>query len=244
MGNIKLIIEYDGTGYHGWQSQANAVTVQDVIEKAIKNLIGEECSLIGSGRTDTGVHALGQVANFFTKSNIPPEKFSYALNNILPKDIVIRSSEEVPEDFHARYDAKGKKYRYIIYNSKQRSALLRNRAYFVSHPLDINLIEEAADHFIGTHDFAAFRASDSSVKSSVRTISDIWVKREDENIILEVAGNGFLYNMVRIIAGTMVEVGMGRIPANTIPCIIESRDRRKAGRTAPPQGLYLMEVYY
>lgn len=244
MRNIKLIIEYDGTGYHGWQSQTNAVTVQDIIEKAIIKLTGEECGLIGSGRTDAGVHAIGQAANFSTNSNIPPSKFSYALNNILPDDIVIKSSGEVSPDFHARYSAKGKKYRYIIYNSGQRSALLRNRAYFVPCPLNFDSMESAAACFMGTHDFAAFRASDNSVKSSIRTISGIRIDKRDDTITFEIAGNGFLYNMVRIIAGTLVEVGMGRIPADAIPSIIESLDRRKAGRTAPPQGLYLLEVYY
>ena len=242
--NIKLIIEYDGTSYHGWQSQNNAVAVQDVIEKALVTLTGEKSNLIGSGRTDAGVHALGQVANFVTNSNIPPEKFSYALNNILPDDVVIRSSEEVPMSFHARYSAIGKRYRYVIYNSRQRSALHRNRAYFVPYPLDFHSMEKAAGYFVGTHDFSAFRASDSSIKTSVRTITGTWLKKENEIITFEIAGNGFLYNMVRIIAGTLVEVGIGKISADDIPHIIESRDRRIAGRTAPPHGLYLMEVYY
>ena len=244
MRNIKLVIEYDGTSYHGWQSQNNALAVQDVIEKAIMTLTGEKCSLIGSGRTDAGVHALGQVANFITNSNIPAEKFSYALNNILPDDIVIRSSKQVPESFHARFNAIGKKYRYVIYNSRQRSALHRNRAYFVPYSLELHLMEKAMEYFVGTHDFTAFKASDSSVKTSVRTITGTWLKKEDEIITFEVAGNGFLYNMVRIIAGTIIEAGMGKIAPDSIPYIIESRDRKKAGRTAPPHGLYLMEVYY
>ncbi|HHW00721.1 MAG TPA: tRNA pseudouridine(38-40) synthase TruA [Clostridiaceae bacterium] len=244
MRNIKLIIEYDGTSYHGWQSQNNAVAVQDVIEKALLKLTGEKCSIIGSGRTDAGVHALGQVANFVTNSNIPPEKFSYALNNILPDDIVIRNSEEVPLNFHARFSATGKKYRYVIYNSRQRSALHRNRAYFVPYPLDFHSMEKAIGYFVGTHDFTAFKAADSGVKTNVRTITGTWLKKDDEIITFEIAGNGFLYNMVRIIVGTLVEVGIGKLSADDIPYIIESRDRRKAGRTAPPHGLYLMEVYY
>ncbi len=244
MRNIKLVIEYDGTSYHGWQSQNNALAVQDVIEKAIMTLTGEKCKLIGSGRTDAGVHAIGQVANFITNSKIPPEKFSYALNNILPDDIVIKSSEQVPGSFHARYSAIGKKYRYVIYNSRQRSALLRNRAYFVPYDLDIPSMEKAMKYFVGTHDFAAFKAADSTEKSSIRTITDTWLKKEGEIVTFEIAGDGFLYNMVRIIAGTLVEVGMGKIAADDIPHIIESRDRRKAGRTAPPHGLYLVEVYY
>jgi|LSQX01.2.fsa_nt_gb tRNA pseudouridine38-40 synthase len=244
MVNIRLIIEYDGTNYHGWQSQINAITVQDTIEKAIKSLTGEEISLVGSSRTDFGVHAYGQTANFKTCSSIPPDRFSYALNRMLPEDIVIRKSQEVDMGFHSRYMAKGKKYRYLIYNSRFRSAILRNRAYHVSHGLDIDAMKKAAGCFAGTHDFAAFRASGSSVKTSTRTITSVSVEKEDDIITFEVSGNGFLYNMVRIMAGTLIDIGIGRIPSDSISDIIKSLDRKRAGRTAPAKGLYLVEVYY
>ncbi len=244
MKNVKLTIEYDGTNYHGWQRQSNAQTVQEMIEKAIRGLTGEQITINGSSRTDHGVHAYGQVANFFTQSNIPHDRFSYALNRMLPEDIVIRSSEEVSMDFHARYCSKGKKYRYLIYNSNFPSAIFRNRSYHVSYDLNMDNMKMALPFFKGTHDFSAFKATGSSVKTSVRTIYDANLTRVDDNIWFEVSGDGFLYNMVRIMAGTLVDVGMGRIKAEEIPCIIKSLDRKKAGRTAPPQGLYLVEVYY
>lgn len=245
MRNIKLTIEYDGTGYHGWQSQVNAAAVQDVLCLAIKKLTGEEIILTGSSRTDAGVHALGQAANFFTASRIPAEKFAFALNSVLPEDIVIRKSEEVGKDFHSRFSAVGKRYRYLIFNSPFRSALLRQRAWHVFYPLDVDAMEQGAKHFLGMNDFKAFMASGSSVKTTVRTISDISISSfPDPTLALEIAGDGFLYNMVRIIAGTLVEVGYGKIRPQDIPDIIISGDRKKAGKTAPAHGLYLMEVYY
>lgn len=242
--NIKLTIEYDGTNYHGWQSQKNAVAVQDVIENAIAKLTGKECNLIGSSRTDEGVHAIGQVANFLTDSRIPADKFSFALNSILPDDIVIKDSREVSLDFHSRYSAKGKKYRYLIYNSRQPSALLKNRAMHVSQELDFEAMARAAEYFKGKHDFTSFRASGSSVKTSERTIWDASFSKNGEIISFEISGDGFLYNMVRIIVGTLVYVGIGKISASDIPSIMEAKDRAMAGKTAPPQGLYLVEVYY
>jgi len=244
MKNVKLTIEYDGTNYHGWQAQSNAKTVQGTVEKAIHGLTGEKITITGSSRTDQGVHAYGQVANFFTNSNIPPDRFSYALNRMLPDDIVIKKSEEVGMDFHARYCSKGKKYRYLIYNSSFPSAIYRNRAYHISHCLDMEKMNRAIKYFKGTYDFSAFRATGSSTKTSVRTIFDVSLSKSEDIICFEVSGDGFLYNMVRIMVGTIVDVGMGRIEAEDIPCIIESLDRKRAGRTAPPQGLYLVEVYY
>ena len=244
MRNIKLITEYDGTNYHGWQSQINAVAVQDVLQSSIKKRTGEDCILIGSSRTDVGVHALGHVSNFVTASSIPPERFAYALNNMLPDDIVIKRSEEAEPDFHSRFWAKGKTYRYKVYNSPTPSALLRNRAYFVPDMLDVQSMEKAAGHFLGRHDFSAFQASGSSAKSTERTITGVSLVKNDNIIEFEITGDGFLYNMVRIIAGTLVYVGMGKIQEAAIPQIIDGRDRRKAGKTAPAQGLYLVEVYY
>ncbi|OGO80217.1 MAG: tRNA pseudouridine(38-40) synthase TruA [Clostridiales bacterium GWC2_40_7] len=262
MRNIKLIIEYDGTGYHGWQSQINATAVQDVVGSAIKKLTGEEITLTGSSRTDTGVHALGQVANFLTASRIPEDKFAYALNSMLPEDIVIRKSEEADTDFHSRYSAKGKRYRYLFFSSPFPSALLRYRAWHVKNRLNIDAMSAGAKHFLGIHDFKAFMATGSSVKSTVRTVSSISIgihgdgssvfnEQIQENrpsacptLVLEIAGDGFLYNMVRIIAGTLVQVGCGKIKQEDIPGVIEGGDRKKAGKTAPAHGLYLMEVYY
>ncbi|HEX2946009.1 MAG TPA: tRNA pseudouridine(38-40) synthase TruA [Clostridia bacterium] len=290
MRNIRLILEYDGTAYHGWQSQTNASTVQDTVTAAVKSLTGENCSLIGSSRTDTGVHALGYVCNFSTASAIPADKFSFALNTLLPDDITVRRSEEVPCDFHSRFDAAGKTYRYMIYNSVFPSALLRNRAYHVYYPLDTDAMNRAAQHLTGTHDFLAFSAAGGSVKTTVRTIAQARVSiagqacelpheqsyqpyaqpkersyqppyerdivapdlRSGSGLDLQsgrlieftITGNGFLYNMVRIIAGTLIEVGFGKLKPEDIPVIIESLDRRKAGRTAPAHGLYLVGVYY
>ncbi|NLL06588.1 MAG: tRNA pseudouridine(38-40) synthase TruA [Clostridiaceae bacterium] len=244
MKNVKLTIEYDGTNYHGWQVQSNAKTVQGTVERAIRGLTGEEITITGSSRTDQGVHAYGQVANFLTQSNIPQDRFSYALNRMLPDDIVIKKSEEVSLDFHARHCSKGKKYRYLIYNSSFPSAIFRNRAYHVSHQLDFEEMQKSIGYFLGTHDFSAFRSTGSSVKTSVRTIFDVKLTKSEDNIWFEVSGDGFLYNMVRIIVGTIVDVGMGRIKSKEIPSIIESLERKRAGRTAPPQGLYLVEVYY
>lgn len=244
MRNIKLIIEYDGTNYHGWQSQINAIAIQDVIQEAIKKLTGEKSNLTGSSRTDVGVHALGQVANFFTHSSIPPERFSNALNSVLPNDIVIKGSEEVDMDFHSRYSSKGKKYIYKIYNSNYPSALHRNRVHHVVRKLNISAMKEAAIYLLGEHDFTSFRASGSSVKSSIRTITNVDLIEVGNVIEFAIAGNGFLYNMVRIIAGTLVEIGLGVRPNEEIKQIIDGKDRKRAGKTAPAQGLYLVEVYY
>jgi len=244
MRNIKLLIEYDGTRYSGWQKQPNAMTIQENIEKAIKKITSEECTLIGSGRTDRGVHARGQVANFHTNSKIPSDRFKDALNSVLEDDISIRASEEVDDSFHSRYDAKGKEYRYLIYNNRIRSPIHRNYSYHVPYKLDIELMNKASKAFIGEHDFLGFMSSGSNVKSTVRTIYNISLKKNDDLIEIKVAGNGFLYNMVRIVAGTLVEIGNSRIDLNEVDDIITSKDRNKAGHTAPPHGLYLEKVFY
>ncbi|KNY27232.1 tRNA pseudouridine(38-40) synthase TruA [Pseudobacteroides cellulosolvens] len=244
MRNIKVTIEYDGTGYHGWQSQENAISVQRVVEDAFKKLTGENIKIIGASRTDTGVHAYGQVANFFTESKIPGEKFFLAVNSLLPPDISIVHSEEVQEDFHSRFCAKGKKYKYLIYNDRAPSALLRSRAFHVPVPLKLEDMKKAAGFIPGKKDFSAFKASGSSVKDSVRTVTGIELQKKDNIIELTVSGDGFLYNMVRIIAGTLIDVGMGRIAPDELSSILESMDRTRAGRTAPAHGLYLVEVYY
>ncbi|ACL75171.1 tRNA pseudouridine(38-40) synthase TruA [Ruminiclostridium cellulolyticum] len=245
MRKIRLTIEYDGTNYHGWQIQKNAKTVQEVIQKALSKLLGEDVGVTGCSRTDVGVHAYGQVAHFLTDSKIPGDKFSYAINNLLPDDIVIKNSEEVPEEFHARYSAKGKKYRYLIYNSPHASAIMRNRSCHVRPELNVAEMQKAAGYFKGEHDFLAFQATGGQVRSTVREIygMEVYVK-EDNMISIEVSGNGFLYNMVRIIAGTLIYVGMGKLHESEIPGIIAGLDRTKAGKTAPAQGLYLVQIYY
>ena len=245
MRNIKLVIEYDGKEFNGWQKQPTKLNIQGEIERAIKQITGEEVDLTASGRTDAGVHALGQVANFKTNSNIPIEKIPIALNSNLKKSIVIKSAEEVEERFHSRLNCKRKTYRYIINNSKYGTAIYRNLETHIPMKLDIQKMKEAVKYFEGEHDFKAFKASGTSSKSSVRTIYKAEViEAGNERIYIELTGNGFLYNMVRIISGTLVEVGLGKIEPNEIKTIIDSQKRENAGKTLPPQGLYLIKVEY
>lgn len=244
MRNIKLTIEYDGKDFNGWQRQPNKLNIQGTIEQAIKIVTGEDVDLMASGRTDAGVHAFGQVANFKTNSNIPIEKIPLAINSQLKSSIIIKSAEEVDERFHSRYNAKHKTYRYIINNSKTGTALYRNLQYCFPIKLDVEKMKEASKFFEGEHDFKAFKSSGTSAKNSVRTIYKAVVKEEGENIIIELTGNGFLYNMVRIISGTLLDVGLGKINPSEIPDIINSKDRQRAGKTLPAHGLYLVEVLY
>ena len=242
--NIQILLEYDGSNYHGWQRQKNALTVQEKVEEAIKQITKEDIRLIGSSRTDSGVHARGQSANFYTGSKIPIEKIPYALNSKLPIDIRIYQAIERPMGFHSCYDAIGKKYTYHIQNSAFHSALEYNRAWHIPQKLSIENMRKANEFLIGTHDFSAFRASGSLIKTSIRTITSSKLIRKDKKIILEIQGNGFLYHMVRIIMGTLVEVGMGKISYEEIMDIIKSKDRSRAGITAPAHGLYLEKVFY
>ena len=245
MRNIKLVIEYDGKDFNGWQKQPNKLNIQGEIERAIKQITGEEVDLTASGRTDAGVHALGQVANFKTNSNIPIEKIPIALNSNLKKSIVIKSAEEVEERFHSRLNCKRKTYRYIINNSRYGTAIYRNLETHIPMKLDIQKMQEAVKYFEGEHDFKAFKASGTSSKSSIRTIYKAEViDAGNEKIYIELTGSGFLYNMVRIISGTLVEVGLGKIEPSEIQTIIESQKRENAGKTLPPQGLYLVNVEY
>ena len=244
MKNIKLTIEYEGTNYGGWQSQDSIVTIQETIENALKTLTKEEIKLNGSGRTDAKVHALGQVANFKTMSNIPGERYKYALRHLLPEDIVIVESEEVNMDFHARFSAKKKRYRYRVYNGERPKALYRNFSYHVPYPIDMDKMIRASKDLIGTHDFICFMASKSVVKSTIRTIYSIDISKENDIIEFVIEGNSFLRNMIRIIVGTLLTIGLGRLDENAIPDIINGKDREKAGRTAPAQGLFLEKVYY
>ena len=246
MRNINLIIEYDGTNYSGWQSQKNAILIQQTIEIAIEKITSNKSELYGSGRTDKGVHAFGQTANFLTESKVPAEKFAYNLNSVLPKDIVIKSSSDVDIDFHDRYSAVGKEYSYLILNSKQPSALYRNLAYHISYceKLNINEMLLASQEFVGTHDFSGFMAKGSSIKNTIRTIDEIKIIQNGEFLKLTFRGNGFLYNMIRIISGTLLFAGVGKINSKDILGIITSMNRRHAGVTLPAHGLYLEKVLY
>ena len=245
MRRIHLILEYDGTRYAGWQRQANALAVQQVVEEKLVRLTRRDGVVVhGASRTDAGVHALGQSAHFDTDCAIPAEKFSYALNTMLPPDIRVRASEEAPPSFHARLSAKGKRYRYLFHAAPHAGALDRLTHAHVIYPLDVALMAREAQSLIGTHDFAAFAASGSVVRDTVRTIRRAEVARDGAEIRLVVEGTGFLYNMVRIIAGTLVGVGSGKLAPGAFARAIESGDRLDLGVTAPPHGLTLMEVFY
>ncbi|SHH44995.1 tRNA pseudouridine(38-40) synthase TruA [Tepidibacter thalassicus] len=243
MRNIMITIEYDGTNYGGWQKQNNTLSIQQVIEEAIYKITKERVNLISSGRTDAGVHAIGQVANFMTNSKILVEKIPNAINSKLPNDISVVDAKEVSFNFHARYSAKKKRYKYVILNSKYKRPIYRNYSYYVKYDLDIDKMKEEIKFLIGEHDFKSFMSSGSSVKTTVRTIYDVNINKQDDLIILEFEGNGFLYNMVRIIVGTLVDIGRGKIDIS-LKNIIDCKDRNKAGHTAPACGLFLKKVYY
>mgnify|MGYP005771296785 CR=1 FL=1 len=245
MRNIKLAIEYDGRKFNGWQKQPNSLNIQGEIERAIEELTGEKVNLIASGRTDAGVHAFAQVANFkIENEKIPIEKFGVALNSKLKQSIRIQSAEEVDERFHSRYSVHSKTYRYIINNSEFGSAIFREFEYNFPIKLDVNEMKKAVKYFEGEHDFKAFKASGTSSKNSIRTIYKAEIIYKEPRIEIELTGNGFLYNMVRIIAGTLLDVGLGKIKPEEITDIIEAGDRKLAGRTLPAHGLYLVKVEY
>lgn len=260
--NIALTIEYCGTAYCGWQIQEKDPTVQAEVERALSELCGEKISVTGCSRTDSGVHAHNFVLNFFTNSTIPVERFPTAVNSFLPGDIAAKKAEEVPVSFHARFDAKFKTYRYYFYIAPCPDVMLWKRAWHVKLPaldsidrdefdLALASMNAAAASFIGTHDFSAFRAEGSNVRSTVRTITDASVFVTGSGypssrtlLCFEIRGNGFLYNMVRIMAGTLIDVYKHKISPEELPKIIDSRDRTRAGMTAPPDGLYLYKVEY
>lgn len=244
MQNIKIIVEYDGKDFNGWQKQPNKLNIQGEIERAIEEVTKEKVNLEASGRTDAGVHSLGQTANFKLKKYFPVEKIPVALNSQLKKSIRVKDATIVEEDFHSRYHCKEKTYQYIINNSKEGSAIYRNLQYHYPLLLNEKKMDEAIKYFIGEHDFAGFKSSGTSSKSSVRKILEANVIRQGDIITITLTGNGFLYNMVRIIAGTLLEVGEGKIDPKEIEKIMESKDRTRAGRTLPPQGLYLVNVKY
>lgn len=241
---IGLKIEYDGTAYAGWQRQKNAPSVQAAIEQALFETLHWQGTIIGAGRTDAGVHALGQVAHFDIETRVPPDRFSYILNQTLPPDIRIVQSWAAAEGFHARRSAHGKHYRYTLYCSPHASALERNVSLHVPQKLDLAAMQRAAQALVGEHDFSAFRTMGSNIVGTVRTIYRLTVQQEGRHIYIDVYGNGFLYNMVRIIAGTLIAVGKGKIPPEAMGNILAAKDRTLAGATAPARGLCMCEVFY
>lgn len=244
MRNVKLTIEYDGAGYAGWQVQPNGTTVEEVVRAAVAEITGEpDVKIIGSGRTDAGVHALGQVANFKTNTQIAADSLVHAINTKLPEDVTVVAAEDVPDEFHARYSAKSKTYRYSILNRPVRSPLLRRDTHLVRERLDVAAMSKAARALVGELDFAAFQSKPDG-SSSVRKITWVGIEVGGPRIDIMVSGTGFLYNMVRAIAGTLIEVGLGKRTPENIADLIASRDRSAAGPTAPPQGLCLLRVGY
>ena len=244
MRNIKLTIEYDGAGYHGWQIQPNVVTIQETIEGKLAQITGEPARLVASGRTDTGVHALGQVAHFKTHSSLDVLSFLRGLNSLLPEDIRVKDVEEVDEAFHARFSAKGKVYEYRIFNGELPSPFRRHFSWFVPGKLDLASMREAAMKLRGRHDFSSFCSAGSDHSSPIREIYSIDVGIRGNLIIIEVEANAFLKQMVRNIVGTLIEVGRRKLTPSQFGGILEARDRRRAGLTAPAQGLFLVRVNY
>jgi tRNA pseudouridine38-40 synthase len=243
--NLRLTLEYDGSRYHGWQRQKNAPTIQESLEQALARLTGEAVRLMGSGRTDTGVHALGQVANFHTMSRLPLAAFVNGLNSLLPHDIAVLEAVEAPRDFHARKSARAKTYEYRILNRPIRSPLLRPYAWWISQPLNLMAMQEAAGGLVGEHDFSAFQASGGGVKNPVRRILNAgWEAARGDILAFTITATGFLRGMVRSLVGTMVETGRGKRPAAELTELLRTGERRRAGPTAPPQGLFLVEVTY
>lgn len=244
MKRVKLIVAYDGTNYCGWQIQKNGITVEEVLNKTISELTGERIAVIGASRTDSGVHALGNVAVFDTDSRIPAEKFSFALNQRLPEDIRIQNSCEVAADWHPRYCDTRKTYEYKILNRRFAIPTERLYSHFFYYPLDLENMQQAADYLVGEHDFKSFCTPRTQVESTVRTIYYLNVAKEGDMITIRINGNGFLYNMVRIIVGTLLKVGTGLYPPEHMKEILEAKDRQKAGPKAEACGLTLVEIEY
>ena len=242
---LKLTLQYDGTDYIGWQRQAEGVSIQGLLEAALEPIEGAPVTVHGAGRTDAGVHALGQVASVTLTASLDEVTLSRALNAVLPLDVRVARVEAMPDGFHARFSATGKTYQYRIVNAPFASPFIRRYVWHVIPKLDGDAIRAASSALVGTHDFAAFQGTGTSVPSTERTVRRIdWTQHQDGLTVMEIEGDGFLRHMVRNIAGTLVEIGLGRWPARAIDAILASRDRARAGTTAPPQGLFLMEVQY
>lgn len=244
MRNVKVVVEYDGTDYFGFQFQPGVPTVQGELERVLENIVKEQVTVYGSGRTDTGVHAKGQVINFRTVCEIPIDRVCIAMNTLLPGDIAAVEAREMDEDFHARYSAKSRLYRYDILNTGLRSALMGRYCWHLHCPLDADAMRESAQCLVGVHDFSSFECSGSDNKTSVRDMMMVDVRRSGDIVSIELRANAFLRSMVRNIVGTLVEVGSGKRPVLQVKEILETRNRCEAGRTAPPQGLCLVEVEY
>ena len=245
MRNIKLTIEYDGGAYHGWQIQPGLRTIQGVMREQITQIIQEKVNLIGAGRTDAGVHALAQVANFKTENTIDLLSLQRGLNSLLPPDIVVKVVEEVEDEFHARFSARSKVYEYHILNRSYPSAILRDYAWFIPHDIDLTPMRRCGKLLIGSHDFSSFRASGDESRHSMREIIRLEIKRREDNlVVIAIEANAFLREMVRSIVGTLVDVGRGKASVPEFKEIFEAHDRRRAGMTAPAYGLFLVEVKY
>lgn len=244
MKRVKLVVAYDGTNYHGWQVQDNGITIEEVLNRTISELVQEDIKVIGASRTDAGVHACGNVAVFDTESRIPGDKFSFALNQRLPEDIRIQESCEVGADFHPRYADTVKTYEYNILNRRFELPSKRLYAAFCYYPMDIERMNQAAAYLVGEHDFKSFCSAGAQVQTTVRTIYAVNVTKDDDMVHIRITGNGFLYNMVRIIAGTLMQVGTGLMEPEQVKEILEARDRSKAGPTAVAKGLTLVEIRY
>ena len=246
MRTLKIVVEYDGAGYHGWQRQEGLLTVQQALEESISRITGERVAVVGSGRTDAGVHALNQVAHFKTGSSLAPRNLLLGINSLLPLDVVVKELQEVDELFHARFDVKSKLYMYQIFNAPFRSALYRNYAWHVYASLNLIKMEEGLSFLKGAHDFSSFcRKKKDDGLSCIRNIKDARIEKTSPELIrIYMEANGFLRYMVRTIAGALVDVGMGKRAPEDIPLILDAKDRTKAGIKAPPQGLFLMEVKY
>lgn len=245
MKRVKLTVSYDGTNYCGWQVQPNGITVQEVLNRALTDLLGERIETIGASRTDAGVHALGNVAVFDTNARMPADKISFALNTRLPGDIRIQDSCEVPADFHPRFQQTRKTYEYKIYNHRFPDPTKRLYSCFHYYPLDAEKMQKGADYLVGEHDFRSFCTWKPDIKSTVRTIYSLTVQETEPHLItIRISGNGFLYNMVRIIAGTLLRVGGGYYPPEHVKEILEACDREQAGETARPEGLTLIKIEY
>ena len=244
MKRVKLVVAYDGTNYHGWQVQDNGITIEEVLNRTISELVQEDIKVIGASRTDAGVHACGNVAVFDTESRIPGDKFSFVLNQRLPDDIRIQESCEVDADFHPRYADTVKTYEYNILNRRFELPSKRLYAAFCYYPMDIERMNQAAAYLVGEHDFKSFCSAGAQVQTTVRTIYAVNVTKEDDMVHIRITGNGFLYNMVRIIAGTLMQVGTGLMEPEQVKEILEARDRSKAGPTAVAKGLTLVEIRY
>lgn len=243
--NFKLLLSYDGSRYRGWQRLSDSeMTIQGKLENVLTRMVGDTVEVIGSGRTDAGAHALAQVANFHCHTQMTCEQIKGYLSQYLPEDIGVKSVSAVDERFHSRYNAKTKTYRYRVWSSEEPCVFERKYVWKVDGPLDIDAMREGASQFLGEHDFLAFCSNKHFKKSSVRTIYSFDIEREGPELVFKVCGNGFLYNMVRIMVGTLIDVGLQKLPADAITPILDSRVRENAGQTAPPQGLCLMEVSY